>query len=58
GGSAATDVTGGMAGKVELMLALAGKNQGLKILIFSGAQAGNVQAALQGKLLGTSITSV
>ena len=58
GGSAATDVTGGMAGKVESMLALAGKNQGLEISIFSGTHPGSVQSALSGDLLGTSITSV
>ncbi len=58
GGSAATDVTGGMAGKVESMLMLAAKYPGLEISIFSGAQPGNLQTALQGQRLGTRITSV
>lgn len=57
GGSAATDVTGGMAGKVELMLALAAKNQGLEISIFSGEHPGNLRAALSGHALGTRIAA-
>lgn len=46
GGSAGTDVTGGMASKVQGMLRLAEKNQGLSIRIFSGIKAGNLQNVL------------
>ncbi len=46
GGSAATDVTGGMATKVSSMLMLAEATPGLQIHIFSGQIAGNVQQAL------------
>ncbi len=54
-GSAATDVTGGMASKVKEMLALAGEVEGLEVFIFSGAAAQNVRRALQGECLGTRI---
>ena len=52
-GAESTDVTGGMAHKVELALALADSNPEIEIRIFSGAAAGNVQAALLGYALGT-----
>ena len=56
GGSAATDVTGGMASKVRGMLDLTKEIQGLEVSIFSGNQPGNLTVALQGKSLGTKIT--
>ena len=55
GGSAATDVTGGMASKVQGMLNLVEEIPGLEVLIFSGDQPGNVAAALQGEILGTRL---
>ena len=57
GGSAATDVTGGMASKVRQMLDLAIEIPELEISIFNGGQPGNLAAALQGKTLGTRIIS-
>lgn len=55
GGSAATDVTGGMRSKVRSMLDLTQEMPGLEISIFSGNQPGNVAAALRGESLGTRI---
>lgn len=46
GGSAGTDVTGGMAGKVTDMLELSRKQPGLNIRVFSGKEPGNLLAAL------------
>lgn len=46
GGSRGTDVTGGMASKVQAMLALTQEHPGLAILIFSGLTAGNIIQAL------------
>lgn len=46
GGSDATDVTGGMAAKVESMLELVQAIPGLHILIFNGEEPGAVQQAL------------
>lgn len=46
GGSAGTDVTGGMASKVEAMLRLAEDNQGLSVRIFSGTEPGNLRDVL------------
>jgi len=57
GGSAATDVTGGMTSKVEEMLSLVGKVEGLEVQIFSGKENNSVKDALLGKDLGTKITS-
>jgi isopentenyl phosphate kinase len=57
GGSAATDVTGGMHSKVLSMLDLAQKIPGLEISIFSGKQSGNLAAALHGQSLGTRIAN-
>ncbi len=57
-GSAATDVTGGMAGKVDLMLKLVAQFPGLEVFIFSGERPGNLQAALLGEALGTNITAI
>ncbi len=55
-GSASIDVTGGMAQKVESMLALTAAVPGLQAVIFSGLQAGLLQQALLGALPGTVIT--
>ncbi|MFH1632620.1 MAG: isopentenyl phosphate kinase [Chloroflexota bacterium] len=55
GGSAATDVTGGMASKVRQMLDLTAVLPGLDVLIFSGNQPGNVAAALGGEIRGTRL---
>jgi isopentenyl phosphate kinase len=57
GGSAATDVTGGMRTKVRTMLDLALQIPGLEINIFSGLQSGSLRSALQGQPLGTRISS-
>jgi isopentenyl phosphate kinase len=55
GGSASTDVTGGMAGKVQEMLALVQQNPGLEVSIFSGETPGAVEKALSGAQVGTRI---
>jgi isopentenyl phosphate kinase len=54
-GSANTDVTGGMASKVETMLTLVEEIPGLEGLIFSGEEPGQVSAALNGQTPGTRI---
>jgi len=54
-GSAATDVTGGMASKVRQMLILVRENPELEVFIFSGKEPGNIAAALKGKLQGTRL---
>lgn len=46
GGSAGTDVTGGMSGKVDAMLALAESQPGLSICILSGATPGRIRDSL------------
>jgi isopentenyl phosphate kinase len=56
-GAQALDVTGGMLSKVQLMIALVQADPGLKIMIFSGAQPGNLYRALQGHSHGTLITA-
>lgn len=53
GGSASTDVTGGMKAKVEEMLALIQKNKGLTVQIFSAEENGYLTRALQGENVGT-----
>jgi isopentenyl phosphate kinase len=55
GGSAATDVTGGMLSKVEQSLALAQAIPGLQVRIFSGDTPGMVERALAGEPVGTLI---
>lgn len=57
GGSASTDVTGGMASKVQTMLRLVGSIPGLQVHVFSGIEPGNVEKALLGKPIGTHITA-
>jgi isopentenyl phosphate kinase len=54
-GSAATDVTGGMADKVRHAMAMARAVPGLEVRIFSGLEPGAVQAALSGEPIGTLI---
>jgi isopentenyl phosphate kinase len=56
-GSAATDVTGGMADKVRQVLSLVEAFPELKARIFSGEIPGNVQQALLGEAVGTEIHS-
>jgi len=55
GGSAGMDVTGGMAGKVSDMLALAQRHPTLRARIFSGLAEGHVRRALLGEAIGTEI---
>jgi isopentenyl phosphate kinase len=57
GGSASTDVTGGMKAKVEEMLALIQKNHGLTVQIFSAEENGHLTRALNGENVGTLLTS-
>jgi isopentenyl phosphate kinase len=54
-GSAATDVTGGMADKVAHALAMARAVPGLEVRIFSGAEPGAIRAALLGEPIGTRL---
>jgi isopentenyl phosphate kinase len=56
-GSAAVDVTGGMASKVQLSLALVDELPSLEVRIFSGEEPGAVERALLGEPLGTLIHS-
>jgi isopentenyl phosphate kinase len=57
-GSQAADVTGGMASKVQEMLALVTCMPALEVLIFSGVEPGRVQAALEGGAVpGTWVVS-
>jgi isopentenyl phosphate kinase len=57
GGSGATDVTGGMAGKVREALALAASIPGLEVRIFSGVEPGAVRLAILGGEPGTLIAA-
>lgn len=57
GGSATTDVTGGMIAKVRHSLRLVERYPGLQVRIFSGYVPGNVQRALAGEPVGTLIHS-
>ena len=57
GGSSETDVTGGMASKVQQSLSLIEKLPNLTIQIFSGAESGNLELALRGEHLGTILRS-
>lgn len=56
-GAEATDVTGGMAHKVEQALALAASMPEVDVRIFSGASPGNLQGALLGYELGTRVVA-
>jgi isopentenyl phosphate kinase len=53
GGSASTDVTGGMKAKVEEMFALIQRNPGLTAQIFSAEGEGALTRALRGENVGT-----
>ncbi|MDP1713983.1 MAG: isopentenyl phosphate kinase [Anaerolineales bacterium] len=53
GGSASTDVTGGMKAKVEAMLALIQRTKGLTVQIFSAKESGLLARALRGENVGT-----
>ncbi len=57
GGSRGMDVTGGMASKVEAMLALVDAHPGLGIRIFSGLEKGTLEALLAqpGRPIGTLV---
>jgi isopentenyl phosphate kinase len=57
GGSSSTDVTGGMKAKVEEMLALIQKNEGLTVQIFSAEEKGSLERALNGGNVGTLLSS-
>jgi isopentenyl phosphate kinase len=54
-GALTTDVTGGMASKVAEMVRLVEKMPGLKVLVFSGIQPGQVLRALSDEVMGTLI---
>lgn len=54
-GSAAADVTGGMASKVQQSLFLVQAIPGLQVRIFSGEESGAVERALSGEAVGTLI---
>jgi len=56
GGSASTDVTGGMKAKVEEMLELVRKNKGLTVQIFSAEENGHLTRALNGENVGTLLS--
>jgi isopentenyl phosphate kinase len=55
GGSAATDVTGGMASKVQQNFDLVKKVPGLEVQIFSGEEPGKLARALAGERVGTVV---
>ncbi len=57
GASRGMDVTGGMAGKVNDMLALVQRHPRVTVQIFSGLVAGNLTRALNGEPIGTLISS-
>lgn len=57
-GSSATDVTGGMASKVQLSSMLVRNYPGLEVLIFSGEKPGALVQALCGAAPGTLIHAV
>ena len=55
GGARSTDVTGGMADKVNQAFALAKAVSGVQVRIFSGMESGTVRQALAGAPVGTLI---
>jgi len=57
GGAQGADVTGGMHGKVQRMLALVQAHPGLEVHIFSGQQPGALTQALEGRLVGTRLNA-
>ena len=56
GGSASTDVTGGMKAKVEEMFELIQKNKGLTVQIFSAEESGYSNTRLEGENVGTLLS--
>jgi isopentenyl phosphate kinase len=54
-GSSATDVTGGMLSKVQMLITLVSEMPFVQGLIFTGEKPGNVRNALLGEQLGTII---
>ncbi len=56
GGSASTDVTGGMKAKVEEMFGLIQKRNNLTVQIFSAEESGFLTRALNGENVGTLLT--
>ncbi len=57
-GSVDTDVTGGMASKVENMLSLAASLPKTSIQIFSGTLPGSIKSVLEGKPSGTIVSNI
>jgi len=57
GESIGADVTGGMASKVQQMLALVEQIPGLQAMIFSGEGEENIEKALKGANIGTLVTN-
>lgn len=55
GGAAGADVTGGMASKVRTMFDLVQLFPSIQVNIFSGLESGNVQRAIEGEWLGTTL---
>jgi isopentenyl phosphate kinase len=55
GESAGADVTGGMQSKVQQMLDLVERVPGLRAMIFSGEEGGNLEKALKGENIGTIV---
>ena len=58
GGSAATDVTGGMASKVTQCVKLVEQAPDTQVLIFSGEAPGLIAQALAGQAVGTVVRAV
>ena len=56
--SAAPDVTGGMATKVQQALSLCRLVEDLEVRIFSGERMGTIRQALHGTAVGTLLTSI
>lgn len=56
-GGIGADVTGGMAGKVSVMLDVVKQLPGCEVRIFSGLKAGAVEQALNGEVLGTLLSA-
>jgi isopentenyl phosphate kinase len=54
-GSHFTDVTGGMAAKVQRMSSMVQENPGCKVLLFTGIPKGAIQNALASDIPGTTI---
>jgi isopentenyl phosphate kinase len=57
GRAAGADVTGGMEAKVRVMLELVQQVPGLRVQVFSGEAAGNLERVLTGEVVGTIISA-